>query len=426
MIKSIYNYVTGIVNLRGGTNNAIIGNTGDRLRTEIHLPSTYLRGTFGGLRTVSTQNVFESLFTFNKQALIWDEVLTGGATSALNTNTKSIDMTVPTTSGASVTRQTFRRIRYNPSRTVQVLSAAVLGAPKVNVKRQVGQNDDTNGLFFELDGLTANCVRRTSTSGSVVDVKYPQSSWNIDKFDGTGPSGLTIDFTKHNLYYVQYAFQGFGDIVWGFYLNGQISFCHRETTGNILSVPFMSFAHLPCRVRIENTGVTASSTTMSYNSCAVKNEGEDAEIEGQVLSYSDGPQVNVNQVPVPVISVRLGPGFEKAIADLLAVNIFATTADEVIWSLWIGATLTGATFGVTASYTQLDIAATAMTGGTQLLSGIVAQNTGSADISQKLLEQVNSLIGSNIAGASQVITLAAKSRATQATVSSTLTWREYP
>jgi hypothetical protein len=412
-------------NLRN-SNGTEIATSSNPLVVSSTLPNDYSRGVFGGARVVSTQNVFETLFSFDKQPTIWDETLVTGGTSVHNANTNSVDMTVTTTSGSSVVRQTFRRIRYNPSRACQLIASANFGAGKTNVRKRLGQFDVSDGLFFEQDGTTMYVVRRSSTSGSVVDTKVAQSAWNIDKFDGTGPSGITIDFSKHQAYFIQYAFQGFADITYGFYLNGQVVYCHRETTANVLSLPFMKTAHLPCRVEITNTGTSASNTTISYNSFCVKNEGEDSETEGQVRSYSSGPLKTVGTAVTPVISVRLAAGFQKAIADILSTNIHVQTTDEVIWTVWLNPTLTGSTFAINASYTQLDTAATAMTGGTELISGVLSQNNNSASVSQDLLKLVNSLLGVSIAGTSQVITLAGRSRIGTADVLSTLVWREYP
>lgn len=386
----------------------------------------YTTTSIGALRVAISQNVFESLFSFDKQPLIWDEVLTSGGTSTFNTNTNSVDMTLPTTSGAEVVRQTFRRIRYNPSRTVQILTAGNIGLPKANVRKRIGQFDTLDGLFFEHDGLTVNVVIRSAVSGAAVDTKISQANWNIDKFDGTGVSGITIDFSKHQLFYIQYAFQGFGDVVFGFYHDGGVKFCHREKTANVLTTPFMRTAHLPCRTEITNTGTSASPTTMSYNSVTVKNEGEDADEEGQVRSYSLGPVKAINTTVVPIISVRLDAARLRAVADLMATTIYVQTADEVIWTLWVNATLTGATFAVPASYTVVDTAATAMSGGTELISGILSQGSNSTSVSKEYLKLINSLLGVSLSGTPSIITLGARSRVGAADVSSTLVWREYP
>jgi hypothetical protein len=397
-----------------------------RLKVEANFANDYTTSAIGALRVVESQNVFESLFSFDKQPLIWDEQLTSGGTSTFNSNLNAIDMTVPTTSGASVVRQTFRRIRYNPSRTVQVLCAGTLGAPKASVLKRIGQFDTSDGIFFEHDGLTVNVVRRSSTSGSVVDTKVSQTNWNIDKFDGTGPSGVTIDFTKHQLFYMQYAFQGFGDIVFGFYHDGRVKFCHRISISNTLTTPSMKTGHLPCRIEISNTATSASSTTITYNSFTVKNEGQDADQEGQSRSYSAAPVKTVGTSNTPVISIRLGSGFEKAIVDIIKTSILVQTADEVFWTIYLNSTLTGSTFGITNSYISIDTAATAMTGGVELASGILAQNFNSGEVSQNLLESINSYLGVSLVGTPSIITLAARSRIGTADVLSTIVWKEFP
>lgn len=404
----------------------VASTTEGRLQVEANFATDYTTSSIGALRIVESQNVFESLFSFDKQSLVWDEQLVSGGTSTFNSNTNSVDMTLPTTNGASVVRQTFRRIHYNPSRTVQVFSAGTLGAPKANVRKRIGQFDVSDGLFFEHDGLTVNVVRRSSTSGSVVDTKIAQSSWNIDKFDGTGPSGVTIDFTKHQLFYMQYAFQGFGDLVFGFYHNGRVRFCHRIAIANVIAVPSMKTGHLPCRIEITNTAASASSTTISYNSFTVKNEGKDSDQEGQVRSYSGAALKTVAVTTTPVISIRLASGFEKAIVDLVKTSIFVQSADEVIWTIYLSPTLTGSTFATTSSFVNIDTAATTMTGGTELLSGVLSQNNNSGEIVQDLLSAVNSYFGVSLAGTPTIITLAARSRAGTADVLSTVVWKEYP
>lgn len=417
--------IVGADNTGAESNYAQVNSDGS-VNVRSAFANDYTTTSLGTLRVAESQNVFESLFSFNKQPLIWDEVLTLGGTSTFNAVTNSVDMTVPTTSGASVVRQIYRRVRYNPSRTVQVLMAGTIGAGKANVRKRIGQFDTEDGVFFEIDGTTAYVVRRSSTSGVVVDTRTAQASWNIDRFDGTGPSGIVIDFSKHQLFFMQYAFQGFGDVAYGFYSNGRVLFCHRETIANVSAVPSLRTAHLPARVEITNTGISASPTTLSYNSFCVKHEGKDLEQEGQVRSYSDAPLKTIGTTKVPVISIRIGPGFEKAITDLVKTNIFVNSADEVVWSLVADATLTGATFSIPASYNEIDTAATAMSGGTELVSGILGQQNSASELSQELLEQVNSFLGVSISGTARILTLAARSRAGTADILSAIVWKEYP
>ena len=395
-------------------------------RTVVSFPNDYTTDSLGSLRVSNSFNIFEGLFSFDKQPLIWDESIVGGATSVFNANTNSVDMTVGVAAGDSVVRQTFRRIRYSPSRTIQILAAGNIGNPKTNVRKRIGQFDQNNGVFFEQDGTTTYVVRRTNTSGSVVDIKIPQNQWNIDKFDGQGPSRITIDFSKHHLFYIQYAFQGFGDIVYGFYFEGKVRFCHRDRIANISENPAMKTAHLPCRIEITNTGVSASSTKIFYNSFTVKNEGGDGDFEGQIRSFSPNGVKVVGTSPTPVISIRLRSGFESAIVDIIKKSIFVRTNDIVIWSIYLNPTLVGSNFSNNISFVSIDTNAASQTGGVEILSGTLNQGESSEIISQEIFKLINSYLGSSINGTNQIITISARSFTGTADVASIITWREFP
>ena len=56
--------------------------------------------------------------------------------------------------------------------------------------------------FFEQNGTDLRVVIRDDGSGSVVDSVVSQANWNVDKLDGTGASGITIDTTKDNIYFI--------------------------------------------------------------------------------------------------------------------------------------------------------------------------------------------------------------------------------
>ena len=45
--------------------------------------------------------------------------------------------------------------------------------------------------------------------------KVPQSAWNIDKMDGTGPSGYVLDIAKMQMTYIDYSWYGAGTIRFG-------------------------------------------------------------------------------------------------------------------------------------------------------------------------------------------------------------------
>jgi hypothetical protein len=122
-------------------------------------------------------------------------------------------------------------------------------------------------------GATADYVIISET----VDTKYPQSTWNIDKCDGTGPSGYNIDLTKMQMFYMDYSWYGAGFIRWGFRgPTGDVIYCHKVINNNVNTEAYMRSGNLPARYESEsrppttyiNTTLGASDTVVGVASTA--------------------------------------------------------------------------------------------------------------------------------------------------------------
>jgi hypothetical protein len=179
---------------------------------------------------------------------------------------------------------------------------------------RIGMFDSQNGFFFEFDGQTLYCVRRSSTfqlsgvaavtAGSqsvtgtatkfseqlkpgdsivirgmtyfvqnitsntqmfiypeyrggtnslitvskTVDTRYPQSTWNIDRCDGTGASLFNLDLTKMQMFYIDYTWYGAGAIRFGFKnARGEVFYCHRIPNSNVNPEAYMRSGNLVAR-----------------------------------------------------------------------------------------------------------------------------------------------------------------------------------
>ena len=82
----------------------------------------------------------------------------------------------------------------------------------------------------------------------IVDFKVPQSQWNIDKMDGTGPSGVNLNLSRMQMFYVDYSWYGAGAIRFGFKdQNGEVIYCHRMTHANVKTEAYMRSGNMPAR-----------------------------------------------------------------------------------------------------------------------------------------------------------------------------------
>ena len=89
----------------------------------------------------------------------------------------------------------------------------------------------------------------------VVDKKVKQSEFNLDRLDGTGPSGYNIDIAKMQMIGIQYSWYGAGFI--DFMLrgsDGNFVFAHRMRNSNVNTEAFMRSGNLPVRYEVANEG----------------------------------------------------------------------------------------------------------------------------------------------------------------------------
>jgi hypothetical protein len=81
-----------------------------------------------------------------------------------------------------------------------------------------------------------------------INTRYPQSSWNIDKMDGTGHSLMNLDLTKMQMFYIDYTWYGAGAIRFGFKnTRGEVVYCHRIPNNNVNTESYMRSGNLVAR-----------------------------------------------------------------------------------------------------------------------------------------------------------------------------------
>lgn len=110
--------------------------------------------------------------------------------------------------------------------------------------------------------MTISPSYRAATSQFTVisktqEKRIPQSQWNQDRMDGTGPSGYTIDLSKMQMFYIDYTWYGAGFVRWGMRgPKGNIVYVHRELNNNINTEAYMRSGNLPARYETNTTPIT--------------------------------------------------------------------------------------------------------------------------------------------------------------------------
>jgi len=241
--------------------------------------------------------------------------------------------------------------------------------PTGNQYAQWGGHDVTenNGIFF---GVDATGLYTAINKGGTVTKTY-QSSWNIDQLDGTGPSGITADLSKGNIWRIIYTWCG--QIVWGKVatINNQQQF-------------------VPCHYVVPEGSPSIESPNL-YIFTEVLNGGDavnfDAYVGGRQYSivgryrpkfrYTSDLRTGVSTSTsiLPIVSFRNKTAFLDRSVRVAGMEVKPTTEDVIV-ELRINCTLTNASWQTPTNHTaaetavESDISATALTNGIVVWSEI--------------------------------------------------------
>ena len=283
-----------------------------------------------------------------------DVQVSGAGTSSVYLNTRS--STVITTSAGIAGRrifQTKRRHYYEPGKTSFItMSFGSIGTIVAGGRAAVGIFNDNNGLFFENDEGVLKFIVRTDTSGVPgIGASIEQANWNLDTLDGNGPSGVTLVPLAIQLFVVEFPWQGAGSIRFGFVINGQVIFCHREDVSNTLPNlgVFMRTPHLPLRWEIENKGTAATPQTLECicGSAQILGSTQNIGLRRTAIRDTIFTAVLANTY-YPLVSVRVSD--PDCIANIIAISAINLTNTAFHWLIIRNPTITG---GAAAVWTPL-------------------------------------------------------------------------
>lgn len=396
---------------------------------------------FGRLRVTLPTTRFDSkLIGVDDAPLHWDESLESGAGITASTPTVAkpyIDFTSTLNTAGQFTRQTYRRFVYTPGKSQQILMTGVLdlSGGGTGVERRIGYFDDNNGCFFEDDAGTIGVTTRSNDTGSPVDTTVAQASWD-DPMDGTGASGITVDWTKAQIFVLDFQWLSIGRVRFGLQIDGVLHYVHTVSQANTGTVPWASTPNLPVRYQMITTGSSPAST-MRCICCTVLSEGGSLP-DGQQRYYSTaGTQVDMDTEDqlYAVAGIRLKSTHLGTDVEIQKVQVqLQSSSDTVEWVLIYGnPTLGGseAWTGLTNSSVEtLDVgSATTVSGGTQVDGGYVATGTAPPEaVTNVEIQGANSLrLGAAIDGTATEYILAARpinGSSTDVRVEGAMTWRE--
>jgi hypothetical protein len=159
--------------------------------------------------------------------------------------------------------ETTRVFPYQPGKALEIFTTFCMGSSRNNTCQRVGYFGTANGIFLEKDDDTMYIVKRSSVTGSVVNTRIAQTDWNTDTLDGNGSTGITLDFTKSQIMFIDIEWLGVGTVRVGFVIDGAFVVAHKFHHANIIDSTYMTTAALPVRYEISNSALIGDSTEVT-------------------------------------------------------------------------------------------------------------------------------------------------------------------
>jgi hypothetical protein len=382
---------------------------------------------FGRLRISSPFTLFDGSLRYRDDEFRWNQVDTGSGISVFLPNESSILMTVVGNGDSSI-RQSKQVFSYQPGKSLLTMATFVMNTPTAGLRQRVGYFGAQNGIYFEVDGTTVNLVIRKYTSGSVDDTteKVSRSSWNGDKLNGTGASGITLDVTHSQIFWCDVEWLGVGSVRAGFVINGQFIVCHTFHHANIFDKVYMTTASLPVRYELTSTG---SAGTMRAICSTVISEGGYSN-RSQSRAVGTGlTGKNLSQAEYrPLVCIRLKSANIDSIVVPTKFDLYGLQQAAFAYRVILNPTLTGASWTSAGSNSSVeyDLSATALTGGMVIDEGIfVGSNKGgTASVSGNDVD-FSQQLGRTIAGVSDIWCLAAIATTNNDDATASVSWQEH-
>lgn len=340
---------------------------------------------FGRLRVSEPLTLFDSTHRFTDNDL-WTEDTTGTASSAFQANEGLVHMTVGTAENDEIRRETNKVFAYQPGKSLLILTSFVFAAPQANLRQRVGYFGTENGMYLEQYGSQITFVERKFNTGSVVEERDLQADWNVDPMDGTGPSRITLDFSKAQIMWMDLEWLGVGTVRVGFIVEGKLHLCHVHYHANVLDTTYMTTGSLPLRQELANFGGATTGATMKQICSSVISEGG-YELRGRQQAIgtpiSSPKALTTAGTFYPVVSIRLktSPNRLDAIVILTAVSLMGSGSNiNYEWRVAAGGTVTGGAWASagTNSSVNYNLSGTGHSGGRILASGYLNSSNQSS------------------------------------------------
>lgn len=275
-------------------------------------------------------------------SLFYDTELNGAGASTYLVDESLSDLTV-TNSGDYAIRQTKMRFNYQTGKSALTAMTFYDLIPEADVIKRAGCftsnavtpfDSNKDGFWLESSGGTIYAV--VSNNGTET-ARVEQSNWD-DPLDGTGVSGITINWANSQVFEPDFLWLGADQVRFVLKIGANIVIFHTVTFANNIQGVYMKNPSLPIRYEIRSTGGAGSFKQI----CATRASEGSINKLGCLHYYDSGNNTQTlpssNQVYCSFL-MRAVQDFEFLDVDILKIGTFADTNDDYRWEVVLNPTV---------------------------------------------------------------------------------------
>ncbi len=365
----------------GGTHSATANNP-----LKVKLSDQSGKGAFGELLVANLHPLFQGSFEYTVDNTDLNENSTRNSGSVTQVSGMASVGTGITTDSTALF-ETKQHGRYRAGLGGVDRFTGLFGTPTAGTQQFIGLADGTsttgtfsNGYMVGYDGTTFGFHRWQNSATTTV----AQASWD-DPLDGTGVSGMTIDQTKLNVFFIQYQYLGAGAI--RLFVEdddtGMPGLVHTIDYTNKNTEPSVHNPNFHHTMYVQNAATTSDITVRSSSYMyAVEGKTEFIELHRPVNSSSVREKTSVTgQTAIFTIRNRETYASKTNFIDVIMLkgsgSIEASSANNlgnirIIKNGTLGGSPSYADINTNNSVIEIDVAGTTVSGGTIISASLMA------------------------------------------------------
>jgi len=237
-----------------------------------------------------------------------------GNSIAFNASTNSCRMIMGGTNAGYAMMQSKSSHPYFSGKAQQIEFTMFNFQPQTNIVKRIGYfyhpvlttpapaTDAIDGIYLENDGT--NVRLRVSREGTTI-LNVPQSQWNRDKLDGSGPSKYVIDWSLFNVFLFDFLYLGGAILNFYVFTNGVRHLVHRFVYPNTEANTFIGSPQLPLSASIHST--TTASGQFDFACAQISSMGPSSIFDGVPISITKLGAAYATGGPYTVLGIRMNP-----------------------------------------------------------------------------------------------------------------------